>query len=62
MSRPKSMSYFCDLFLVFIFIFIMINCVISRIKAILFFFAYCLEYVLLILDNVDEEWEQFSNS
>ena len=55
MSRPKSMSYFCDLFLVFIFIFIMINCVISRIKAILFFFAYCLEYVLLILDNVDEE-------
>ena len=56
------MSYLCDLFLIFIFIFIMINRIILWTQAHLFlclFFRIC----PIVLDvNVDEECEKFSNS
>ena len=54
------MSYLCDLFLISIFVFIMINRMISWIYTCSF--AYFLEYVLLLLDdNFDKEYEWFSN-
>ena len=49
------MPYLRESIFIFVFIFIMINCIISWIQTCLFF-AYFLEYVLLLLDdNVDEE-------
>ena len=55
-------SYLCDHFFFFIFIFIMINRIISKIQTHLFFCLF-LEYVLLFLDgNMNEECEYFSNS
>ena len=52
------MSYLCDLFFVFIFIFTMINRVISWVKTRLLFFLLSLEHVLLFLDdNMNEECE-----
>ena len=51
------MSYECDLFFIFIIIFIYINQMISRIQTHCSF-AYCFGYGLLILDyNMDEECE-----
>ena len=51
------MSYLCDLFFFFVFIFIMMNCIISWIQTHLLFCLF-LEYVLLFSDNnVDEECE-----
>ena len=51
------MSYLCDLFFIFIFIFIITNHIIS-LKQTHLFFAHFLEFVLLILDNnIDEESE-----
>ena len=56
------MSYLCDLFSNFIFIFIITGHIIS-LKQTHLFFEHLLENVLLFLDdNVDEESEQFSNS
>ena len=50
----RTLAYLCDLFLIFI----TIIRIISLIQTHLFFFAYFLEYILLILDgNVDEECE-----
>ena len=49
------MSYLCDLFFIFIFIFIIINDFVSLKQTHLLFCTF-LEYVLLLLDdNVDEE-------
>ena len=51
------MSVLCDLFLIFIFIFILVHRIITWQTC---SFAYFLEYVLLCLDNnVDEECEKF---
>ena len=51
------MSYLCDVFFIFISIFIMINHIISWKQTHLFFAYFLLEYVLLFLDNsVVEEW------
>ena len=57
-SRPRSIYvYLCDLLSISIFIFIMINCIISWIQKHLFFCLF-FEYVLSFLgDNVDEECE-----
>ena len=62
MSYLLCMSYLCDLFFFYIFIFIMIYRIMSWIQTHLFF-SYVLEHVLLFLDDhVDEECEYFSIS
>ena len=53
------MSYLCDIFFIFIFIFIKINHIISR-KQTHLFFRHFLEHFLLFLDdNLDEERDVF---
>ena len=61
-SRRRSIYvYICDILFTLIFIFNMINRIISWIQTHLLF--YFLEYVLLFFDNnVDKECEYFSNS
>ena len=57
------MSYPCNLFFLLIFIFIIIDRIISWIQMQLFFFAYFLEHIVLFLENnADEEYEKISNS
>ena len=57
------MSYPCNLFFLLIFIFIIIDRIISWIQTQLVFFAYFLEHIVLFLENnADEECEKISNS
>ena len=46
----RTMSHLCNLFLIFIFIFIMVNRMISSIQTHFIFFLF-LEYILLFLDD-----------
>ena len=57
-------SYLCDLFFIFTFIFIIVNLITSWIQTHLFFWLFFKNrYVLLILDDtLDEKCEQISNS
>ena len=57
LEQDLLMSYPCDLFLIFIFI--MINHIISWIQIYLFF---CLFFRICSIIFVGEEWEQFTNS
>ena len=57
MSRPRSVSYLCDLFFTFSLIFIVVNHITS-LKQMHLFFLHFLEYLLIFVENnVDEESE-----
>ena len=55
------LPYLWDLFFIFIFISIMINCIISWIQTHLIFCLFLEDLLLFLDDNVDEELEYFSN-
>ena len=50
-------SYLCDLFFIFVFIFIMINCIALWIQTHLFFCLFFRIWVITLADNFDEECE-----
>ena len=54
------MSYLCDPFFIFIFIFVMFNCIISWMQKHLFFWLFF--RILILEDNLDEECQYLSNS